>query len=182
METINLEFNNQLISFERNEKDVMVNATEMAKAFGKRLDHFLRTDNVKEFIEELKLTPYGGSFVLLTDEQIIKSSSGSKTFFHRLLAYKFAAWLSPKFEIWVYMQIDKILFTYAKTLEETISDTVRLQKEIETKKEELRESTGYIELEKLQTQLKNSKSKRTNSTKKKFKEATEAYNLFNLPK
>ena len=36
---------------ERNEK-MMVNATEMAKAFGKKVNHFMELDSTKEFVKE----------------------------------------------------------------------------------------------------------------------------------
>ena len=35
---------------------------------------------------------------------------------HRILALKFAAWLSPSFELWVYITIDRILNTQRKEL------------------------------------------------------------------
>lgn len=34
-----------------NQKNVMVNATEMAKMFNKRMDHFLKADHAQKFIK-----------------------------------------------------------------------------------------------------------------------------------
>ncbi len=97
-----------------NSDNVMVNATEMAKAFGKRIDVFLKADHTKAFISVLELPPYGGSYPSLKIEEIIKSRNGVDTYFHRILAIKFAAWLDPNFEIWIYSTIDKILFGHYK--------------------------------------------------------------------
>jgi hypothetical protein len=93
-----------------NEKNVMVNATEMAKAFDRRIDFFLKTDHAKAFIKVLELTPFGGSSEFLKPEEIIQRKNGVATFFHRILALKFAAWLDPKFELWIYSTIENILF------------------------------------------------------------------------
>lgn len=93
-----------------NDKDVMVNATEMAKAFNKRIDHFLKADHVKEFISVLEFTPFGGNSTPLTRDEIIQTKGQNGTYFHKILALKFAAWLDPIFEVWVYSTIEDILF------------------------------------------------------------------------
>jgi hypothetical protein len=41
----------------------MVNATQMAKIFNKKIDFFLKADHVKEFISVLEFTPFGGNSV-----------------------------------------------------------------------------------------------------------------------
>ena len=41
------------ITFQLGEGSVMVNATEMAKSFGKRVNDFLRLDSSKGFLKEL---------------------------------------------------------------------------------------------------------------------------------
>lgn len=97
-----------------NEENVMVNATEMAKAFGKRTDVFLKTDHVKQFIEAAKLPPNGGSLEPLLEEDLIDFKGRNGIYFHRILAIKFAAWLDPNFEVWVYSIIEKILFGHYK--------------------------------------------------------------------
>ncbi len=92
------------------EKNVMINATEMAKLFDKRIDHFIRSDHAKAFIKVLELTPYGGSSEPLTLDEIIRTRNGVDTYFNRILALKFAAWLDPNFELWVFTKIDEIIF------------------------------------------------------------------------
>jgi hypothetical protein len=96
-----------------NDKNVMVNATEMAKMFGKKTRLFLKTDHAKSFIAELKRTPYG---VQINDKrhpnggQIIDDRGRNGIYFNRKLALKFATWLDVKFELWVFDTIDEIIF------------------------------------------------------------------------
>lgn len=179
METIELKFNNELISFEKDERDVMVNATQMANLFGKRVDVFLKTDHANKFIEAILSTPFGGDKIIFTKENIIQGNKKGGTWMHRILALKFAAWLSPEFEVWVYSKIDEILYEYAKVQEESITNTVKLNKTIKEKKKLLEaENEDYRKILELEDELRDSKKQRSNSTKKKFKEV---YDLFNLP-
>lgn len=117
------------------EKNVMINATEMAKVFGKRIDVFLKSDHAKAFIKVLELTPYGGSSVLLKPDEIMITKNGVGTYFHEILALKFASWLDPKFELWVYSKIREELWGKAIVAGEKIS-AVTLQ---EAKIKKLRE-------------------------------------------
>lgn len=86
--------------------NVMINATEMAKVFGKRLDRFTRSEHAKSFINVLEknanLTPNG--------VRIIQNRGRNGVYFHRILALKFAAWLDPEFELWVFSKIEEITF------------------------------------------------------------------------
>lgn len=97
-----------------NNNHLMVNATQMAKIFDKRIDVFLKSDHAKEFIKTLQLPPNGGRSFSLKEEEIIKTINGKATWMHRLLALKFAAWLEVEFEIWIYNTIDSILFGHYK--------------------------------------------------------------------
>ena len=129
MKTLDFFYQETQIHFSlQNEGNVMVNATEMAKLFNKRLDHFLKADHTKAFMKALEFTPNGvnsdneqtpnggrsenklpdisGSL----DKTIIDSRGHMGTYFERRLALKFAAWLSPKFEVWVFSTLDNILF------------------------------------------------------------------------
>lgn len=93
-----------------NDRNVMINATEMAKVFGKRVNVFLKTDHAKAFIKALELTPNGVDSALLKEEDIMSFRGHSGMYFHRILALKFAAWLDPKFELWVFSKIEEITF------------------------------------------------------------------------
>jgi hypothetical protein len=112
------------------DNNMMVNATEMAKVFGKRIDVFLKSDHATEFISALEFTPFGGNSEPLTKDQIIQTRGQSGTWMHRILALKFAAWLSPTFEVWVYSTIERLLFGKLADREKSLAKTVSLQNEL----------------------------------------------------
>jgi hypothetical protein len=128
---------------------VMVNATQMAKIFNKRIDVFLKIEPTKEFIKLLELTPVGGSSATLSREEIIQTKNGVSTFMHRILALKFAAWLSPEFELWVYTTIDKLLFDHYQKLEDSLKESAKRKNQIEKLQEELNQDPRFLELEML---------------------------------
>jgi KilA-N domain len=105
-----------------NEKNVMVNATEMAKAFDRRIDVFLKTEPTKAFINAVEFPPVGVNSLKLTRADLIVTKGQSGTYFHRILALKFAAWLDPNFEVWIYSQLEEVLFGKAKEVGNKISD------------------------------------------------------------
>jgi hypothetical protein len=128
MEVLNFVYNDQEIEFRPNGEDnVMVNATQMAKVFGKRIDNFLKSDHAKEFISVMELTPFGGSSVPLTRDEIVRGENGNATYFHRILALKFAGYLDPRFELWVYTKIDEILNHYYRELRNATIENLRLE-------------------------------------------------------
>lgn len=130
METKICVFNENAISFlVDKENSLMVNATEMAKSFDKRLDHFLKSDHAKEFIRVLEFTPFGGNSAPLKKEEIMISRGSAGTYFHRILALKFAAWLSPEFEVWVFATIEKLLFGKHVEREQSFERTLKLKSE-----------------------------------------------------
>jgi hypothetical protein len=153
METKNLTnfvYNNNEIEFTQGGKNgVMVNATQMAKIFDKRVDVFLKSDHAKEFVKLLELTPYGGSSTPLSKEEIIQTKNGSHTFMCRILALKFAAWLNPEFELWVYTAIDQILFDYYRKLEDSLKESAKRKNQMEKLQEELNADPRFLELEML---------------------------------
>jgi len=137
--------NSQLMTFEYEANDVefytekngvvMVNATQMAKIYNKRIDFFLKSENTKSFIKVLEFTPFGGNSDLLKPEEILKTKGKSGTWMHRILALKFAAWLDPRFELWVFSTIDKILvgdFGEIKEYKKEATELETQRKEIET--------------------------------------------------
>ena len=97
------------------DKNVMINATEMAKPFNKEVDNFLRLSGTKQFIKEL-VDSENSKFIpsdvrgYLTEKNIIEGRKRGGTLMHRKLALKFAAWLDVKFELWVIDTIDEVLF------------------------------------------------------------------------
>ena len=93
-------FHKQLITFLSGETGpTMVNATEMAKAFGKRTRDWLRSQQAKEYISALSKARK----CAFDDLVIVKrgaATNGGGTWLHSDLAIEFARWLSPEFSIW----------------------------------------------------------------------------------
>ena len=82
---------------------VMVNATEMARSFGKRPSKWLELPSSKEFMETLK--------TVRKSDNLIKTIDGRNggTWMHEDVALEFARWLSPKFAIWCNDRIKELL-------------------------------------------------------------------------
>ena len=96
-------FKNKLIAFDYNSD--MVNATDMIKCFPKKkMNNFLRQKQTQDFIEVLEERVETLKSVSVDGETLIVRRGGSKqgTWMNKLLALKFAAWLSPEFELFVF--------------------------------------------------------------------------------
>lgn len=104
MKTLKFTYNEAEICFSVDplDKNVMVNATEMAKVFDKRTGDYLANDSTKLFIDELKRTLIG--------VQIIDDRGRNGIYFDRRLALDFAAWLDVKFRVWIFITLDDIIF------------------------------------------------------------------------
>ena len=109
---VSFNYNGVVIPFELTGNDVMINATEMAKAFGsnKRPSFWLRSQEARDYInavinvqnlhiEDLIITERGGS----------KFGKRIGTWMYRLIAIEYARWLSPEFSVWCNMKIDEII-------------------------------------------------------------------------
>jgi len=127
-----IEFNNQVIEFEMAGKSIMINATSLNKVYpDKKMNNFLRSNSTKDFTYVLN-KKYGImksqdanlrlentfsndqedesdlDYYDTTSENILKVVHGGRnngTWMHEILALKFAAWLNPEFELWVYESI-----------------------------------------------------------------------------
>jgi len=104
------------ISFEFEDGNKMVNATQMAKPFKKLVGGFLRSKETKSYIALLE-ERYANLHIGQNKEviRIIKGGNSGEiaqgTWMDEKLALKFAAWLSPEFELWVYDRIYELLTT-----------------------------------------------------------------------
>jgi len=95
-----------------NGDDVMVNATEMAKGFGKKVAHWLENDSTSDFLQVLG-NQKGRNFDT-SDTQLVKivmgsPANGGGTWMHEDVAMEFARWLDPMFAIWCNAKIKELL-------------------------------------------------------------------------
>lgn len=86
-------YNGNDVSF-LNDENIMVNATEMAKPFGKRVNDWRNLPSTREFMSALETTGKNGSLI-----QTIEGRNGG-TWIHEDVAIEFARLLSPHFAIW----------------------------------------------------------------------------------
>lgn len=136
------------VEFDIDHRNIMINATEMAKIFNKRIDVFLKAEGTKAFIEALKFPPFGGNSESLKYEEIIQTKGKSGTWMHRKLALKFAGWLDPAFEVWVYGVIERLLFGET----EEVRSSHELMKVIIDRMREIDQTASLIMKERYQLQ------------------------------
>lgn len=105
MELIKYDYNDISITFS-GYQNTMVNATEMAKAFGKRPYDWMILSSTKEFLKTLESVTGIPATELV---QIKQGGSNQGTWYHEDVAIEFARWLSPVFGIWCNNRIKEIL-------------------------------------------------------------------------
>jgi hypothetical protein len=149
------------------DKNVMVNATEMAKAFNKRIDVFLKTEPTKAFIKLLEFPPVGVNSSPLKKKEIISTHGQNGTYFTRLLAVKFAMWLDPVFELWVINTIDEIMFGEYKIHQQAIEATLKAEKEIENLELQLAQNPAFQKIQALKNFIKTKDSEKRKALKEK---------------
>lgn len=136
METKICAFNENPITFalEKN-NGMMINATEMAKPFGKNVEAFMRNESTIQFVKEALKSENSRFLGIEKEEDLVYSRQKNGTWMHRVLALKFAAWLSPGFELWVYATIERLLFGKHVQREQSFERTISLQKELDDLKD-----------------------------------------------
>lgn len=136
-ETIIEKFEEQEIAFDLFRGDLMVNATEMAKPFGKRVDHFLVNKQTRELISALiqdrkSELNYPESRVVQSEILTTKEGQHGGTFMCEDLALAFAMWLSPQFHVWILKTVREIIFgNNPELVREAVMNMPRIQKEID---------------------------------------------------
>lgn len=136
----NFSYKGSNISF-ANGKNVMVNATEMAKSFGKRPAKWLELPSTKEFLAALTDVRKSDFALIQTDKGGV--SGGGGTWMHEDVALEFARWLSPAFAIWCNDRIKELLkygmTATQPTLDEMVSNpdlVIRMATQLKQEREE----------------------------------------------
>jgi len=123
---VRFDYKGQKITFEYVEGHRMVNATEMAKPFGKLPAGFLRLKSTKDFIVALQdryADLHNGPIDAL---RVIQGGPAELqgTWMSEHLALKFAGWLEPRFEVWIYEKILELVRTGKTEIQGTSSNGV----------------------------------------------------------
>lgn len=110
-EIISFDYNGTIIPFELAGNDVMINATEMTKAFpGKKISHFLSNQQTKDLILQVESDAgIPASQLILVIKGNYADGRTQGTWMHRKIAIAFAIWLSPAFYSWCLGKIDEII-------------------------------------------------------------------------
>jgi len=156
METVKFVYNNTQVDFLPVGNDsLMINATQMAKVFNKDIRDFMILKQTKDFINACLKTGNSRFLEVKNEEDLYVSKQKTGTWMHRILALKFAAWLDPYFEVWVYTTIDKIIFGNYRQIKEATVEKLKAEKLQQLKKQELMEKypdlSEFFALEKLIT-------------------------------
>ena len=99
-----------------NSDSIMINATEMAKPFGKRPSKWLELPSTISFLKELG--------AVRKSDRLIDSINGVGTWMHEDVALEFARWLSPTFAIWCNDRIKELLKYGITGSQESIMDII----------------------------------------------------------
>ena len=104
--------------------DTFVNATEMAKPFGKRVNDFMNLKSTQAYLEALETTINNGSLI-----KTVEGRNGG-TWMHELLALEFAGWLAPAFKVWCNQKIKEMLTSGSSmTMEDMMIHQLEAMKE-----------------------------------------------------
>lgn len=135
-----LPYNGTNITFELANGDVMVNLTEMAKAFGKRPNDFLGLPSTNQLVKAI--TRKSG----ISENQVVIQKQGAPqfgggTWANRLVALSFAQWLSVDFHLICLEKIEELLTQGVATIandDEAILHAIQvLQKRVEANKQRI---------------------------------------------
>ena len=116
------QYNGSPITFQIG-KATMVNATQMAKPFGKRPAKWLELPSTKDFLSSLCEVRKSDITHLVVTAKGNSSSFQQGTWFHEDVALEFARWLSPQFAIWCNDRI-KELMRYGMTATTQTIDSI----------------------------------------------------------
>lgn len=189
MQTLIYQFKEKQIEFLLS-GDMMVNATEMASVYGKRVVDFTRLLETKNFIDAMKKRPIGdfkgadfspfiAGFADLDPEKVVKSENGvpilitipgreGVTWMHRWLAIDFAMWLDLDFKIWIIEKIDHLLINFSNKQRELISEKQELLRQKDLILKEQKDNPHVLRINEINESLKKISQKMGSATKSQY--------------
>ena len=178
METKICSFSNNPITFSLSKDNgIMINATEMAAAFNKDLFQFTKREDTIAFIDACLKPANAGLLRIVNKSDLIISRQKAGTYMHRVLALKFAAWLDPEFELWVYSTIEQLMFGKHVEREKSMERTIALQKELSDIKDKSEKTgTDFVRYLEIERQLNRERALRKSLTAESI---SEMKNIFN---
>lgn len=132
--------------------------------------------NTVEFVKKALDNGNSRYWGIEKESDLFISRQNVGTFMHRILALKFAAWLNPTFELWVYSTIEKLLFGKHVEREESFERTLLLNNEMNKLKDKTNKTGDdfdrYLDIER---ELKKEKAIRKSLTKDSIDEMTDLF-------
>lgn len=132
------------MTFEVRQNEVLINATEMGKAFGKSPTHWLRNAGAKDFLDKLCAMRNRNA----SDLVVVVNGDGGGTWMHEDVALEFARWLDPGFAIWCNDHIKELMkhgvTATQHTIETILSDPSSVIKILQTLQQEREEKALAI--------------------------------------
>lgn len=147
------QYNGSPITFQKGDS-VMVNATEMAKPFGKLAKDWLSNKSTKEFLSTLSSVRTIPLTALVEIKQGGNKEQG--TWMNEDVAMEFARWLSPAFAIWCNDRIKELLtigMTATQPTLEQMIDNPDLVIHLATQLKQEREERAKLEAQTEQQQI-----------------------------
>lgn len=121
-------FNEAAIAFKAYDGTTMVNATQMAKTFNKRVTKWLELPSTQEFLQslsEVRKSDITQLVIIRRGNFADKREQG--TWMHEDVALEFARWLSPMFAIWCNDRIKEMLRNGSSSVSQ-VADNASLKK------------------------------------------------------
>ncbi len=165
MNLINYDYKGSKISF-ISDKNVMVNATQMAKPFGKRPNDYLSLPTTNKLIKAI--TKKSG----ISENQIVTTKAGTPqfgggTWMHEDLALDFAQWLSVDFRLWCNYRIKELMrhgiTATPQAIEDILADpdnAIRILTELKQEREALAAAKKQINTLEIQRDTYHSENRR----------------------
>ena len=135
------DYNGYHVTFAKKGSKVMVNATQMAKKFGKQPAFWTRTKQYHDFLD---------SYCAMRNcipSDVVKVTNGDNggTWMHEDIALEFARWLNPSFAIWCNDRIKELLTVGITAMPQTIDsiladpdNAIRLLTDLKEEREQRR--------------------------------------------
>ena len=120
---INQAGNNNITLY--NDTGIMVNATQMAKPFGKKPADWLRLSSTKRLLQELADIKNVPVTELVKRTKKSAAEGGERSILlHEYVAMEFARWLSPAFVIWSNQRTKELMLTGQTAIEQTADEVM----------------------------------------------------------
>lgn len=133
--------------------DVMVNATQLAKIYGKRPNDYLSLPATNQLINAIT-RKYGISEIQLVVSKVGSSHNGGGTWMHRLIVVDFCQWLDIDLKLWCTEKLDELMrygmTATQPTLEQMINNpdlVISLATQLKNEREEKHRQQTIIELQ-----------------------------------